>query len=167
MWESFIASILRRDGGCPAKRVVSLFACLAIGLLGGRGEAQAEGAEKESGSYANTPEILVPFGGLEPPYRVIFSEPPIFRGGGHQKPEPQGLESVKIGLLAPLRGTREDHEGQGLRRGVELAFEEANHGGGYKGIPFEVVARNDADAWGASTGRVRLSPQGLGGDRFH
>jgi branched-chain amino acid transport system substrate-binding protein len=75
----------------------------------------------------------------------------MFRGGGRQKPEPQGLETVKIGLLAPLHGTHEDHEGQGLRRGVELAFEEANHGGGYKGIPFQVIARNDADAWGASS----------------
>jgi ABC-type branched-subunit amino acid transport system substrate-binding protein len=149
--KSSIASILRRDGGRLAKGVVSLFACFAVGLLGARSEAQAQGAEKESGSYANTPEILVPFGSLEPPYRVIFSEPPIFRGGGHQKPEPQGLETVKIGLLVPLHGTREDHEGQSLQRGVDLAFEEANAGGGYEGIPFEVIAKNDADAWGASS----------------
>jgi branched-chain amino acid transport system substrate-binding protein len=130
---------------------VSLFACFAVGLLGARSEAQAQGAEKERGSYANTPEILVPFGSSEPPYRVIFSEPPIFRGGGRRKPEPQGLETVKVGLLAPLHGTSEDHEGQSLQRGVDLAFEEANDRGGYEGIPFEVIAKNDADAWGASS----------------
>jgi branched-chain amino acid transport system substrate-binding protein len=111
---------------------------------------RAEEAEKKSGGYANTPEVLVPYSDAEP-YRVIFSQPPIFRGGGRQKPEPQGLETVKIGLLAPLHGTGEDHEGQSLQRGVDLAFEEANGRGGYEGIPFEVIAKNDADAWGASS----------------
>jgi branched-chain amino acid transport system substrate-binding protein len=151
MRESSIASILRRDDWRLFKGVVSFFACVAVGLLGARSEAQTEGAAKEYGSYANTPETLVPYGGLAPPYRVIFAEPPIYWGGGRQKPEPQGLETVKVGLLAPLHGTHEDHEGQSLKRGVELAFEEANARGGYKGIPFEVIARNDADAWGASS----------------
>ena len=151
MRQSSIASILRRDGGRLFRGAVFFFACVGVGLLGARSEAQTEGAAKEYGRYANTPETLVPYGGLAPPYRVIFAEPPIYWGGGRQKPEPQGLKTVKVGLLAPLHGTDEDHKGRSLQRGVELAFEEANARGGYKGIPFEVIARNDADAWGASS----------------
>jgi ABC-type branched-subunit amino acid transport system substrate-binding protein len=39
-------------------------------------------------------------------------------------------------------------------RGIQLAVDEANDQGGYKGKPFEIVLRNDAGLWGASANEI-------------
>jgi ABC-type branched-subunit amino acid transport system substrate-binding protein len=84
------------------------------------------------------------------PYRHFYLNPPQFRGPGREEPPPSELETVRIGLLAPLEGTSYDNAGQALRRGVELALGEANKSGGYQGRPFELIARNDQALWGSS-----------------
>jgi ABC-type branched-subunit amino acid transport system substrate-binding protein len=103
-----------------------------------------------AGSYAGTPESLTPFRESEEPYRYFFRTPPQHRGPGREKPEPLELQTVRIGLLAPLEGTNYDHAGQALQRGVKLAFHEANQDGGYQGRPFELISRNDQALWGSS-----------------
>jgi len=107
------------------------------------------------GSYGRTPDKLLPYSGDEsPPYRKVFEEPPVFRGAGRDKPEPKGLKSVRIGLLAPLDGTRDDDQGRALKQGVELAIEEANAAGGRDGVPYELIVKNDADPWGNSSNQI-------------
>lgn len=127
-----------------------LAAALPAALLRGADAPVVHGTDEY---YGRTPERLAPYrGDKRPPYRRIFTDPPVFRGGGRDKPEPKGLKAVRIGLVAPLRGTRDDREGLSFRDGVDLALEEANAEGGYRGaLPFELVVKNDADAWGSAS----------------
>jgi branched-chain amino acid transport system substrate-binding protein len=74
-----------------------------------------------------------------------------FYGAGREVADPEGLASVRIGVLGPEKG----HEALQLRTGVSLAVEEANRAGGYRGrTPFEMVYRFDDGPWGAVTGKV-------------
>ncbi len=104
----------------------------------------------ESGHYGRTPAKLVPYGKGRAPYRRFFLEPPPYRGEGRSAAEPGELSTVRIGLLAPLEGTRLDHLGKSVLQGVELALEEANQAGGFQGHPFELVVKNDRLLWGGS-----------------
>ncbi len=61
-----------------------------------------------------------------------------YSGDGHG-------ESIKIGVLLP------DNSHTEIIEAVELAVEEANGKGGYKGIPFEVVVRTTEGHWGAGS----------------
>jgi branched-chain amino acid transport system substrate-binding protein len=73
-----------------------------------------------------------------------------FNGPGRELPDPVGLTSVRIGVLAPGK----DAEGLQMRAGVRLALEEINRRGGYKGIPFEMVFRPDDGPWGMAAKQV-------------
>ncbi len=106
--------------------------------------------DERAGDYAETPEALIPFRMSSQPYRHFYLNPPQFRGPGREKLPPSELETVRIGLLAPLEGTSHDRVGRALQRGVELALGEANQSGGYRGRPFEMIARNDQALWGSS-----------------
>ena len=101
--------------------------------------------------YAKTPAGLVPFARSPEPYRRFFVDPLAFRGPGREEPEPEKLSSVRIGLLAPLEdGTPDAEAGRSLQDGVQMAFQEANATGGYGGLPFELIPRNDQALWGSS-----------------
>ncbi|MFQ5631822.1 MAG: ABC transporter substrate-binding protein, partial [bacterium] len=81
-----------------------------------------------------------------------FTKPQAFRGPGREKTAPPpGLKEVKIGFLGPLEGSEEEAPGVRMLRGATLALEEANAEGGYFGIPFKLVVRNDTGIWGASS----------------
>jgi len=54
-------------------------------------------------------------------------------------------ESNKIGLLIP------DRSSQGIIRAANMAIEEANTSGGFKGMPFELVVRTTEGPWGAGS----------------
>jgi ABC-type branched-subunit amino acid transport system substrate-binding protein len=115
-------------------------------------QSRAETATDKTGeAYGATPAELVPYRKTAEPYRRFFTTAPQFRGPGRYGPDPKNLKSVRIGLIAPLYGTREDLHGRDLKQGVELALEEANAEGGYAGLPFELVAKNDQALWGASS----------------
>ncbi len=101
-------------------------------------------------TYASTPEIMVPFHRAAP-YRRFYVSPLLYRGPSRDKPAPSGLATVRIGLLAPLEDSHDSGAGRRLRDGVTLALEEANAEGGYRGIPFELVERNDQQLWGSSS----------------
>ncbi len=118
------------------------------------GTEQAEEETLEAGvaTYGATPAELVPYKRLAAPYRSLYEEPFQYRGPERDSHEPKSLESVRIGLLAPLEdGTPDAELGRSIRSGVVLALEEANRQGGYQGLPFELVARNDQAIWGASS----------------
>jgi branched-chain amino acid transport system substrate-binding protein len=104
--------------------------------------------------YANTPKELQPFARLKEPYKRFFLEPLEANGPGRDLPEPTDVKTVKIGLLAPFERTHEGYMGKPILDGVKMAIEEANAEGGYKGKPFELVARNDTGLWGASANEI-------------
>ena len=115
--------------------------------------------------YANRPDDLVPYAKAEA-YKDVPGEKVQFRGAGREVPDPT-VEAVKIGLIAPL--TAEDHPivppgfrpgvGSGLKAilgrhllwGAEMAIDDANQEGGYRGIPFRLVRRTDLVQWGQTS----------------
>lgn len=105
----------------------------------------------EPESYGRTPRELVPYGKSADPYRHFYEDAPVARGPGRDAPEPVLPGTVRIGLLAPLEGPGPLEAGMDLQRGVQLALAEANASGGYRGIPFELVSKNDQALWGASS----------------
>ena len=86
------------------------------------------------------------------PYAVLGEEPYEYTGEGREADEPTGLDQVRIGLWAPRAG-----DGSSLRRGAELAINEANAGGGYEGLPFSLVVRDDESVWGSAREVVSLA----------
>ena len=113
------------------------------------------------------PKSCYPFVGAGEPYSRFFVTAPTFRGPGRDSSEVDGLETVKIGVLLPFAGL--DRElGLRFRAGVDLAIAEANATGGYRGLPFEALHRDEAEAWGAAAnaaGRAghRTCRLGVGG----
>jgi ABC-type branched-subunit amino acid transport system substrate-binding protein len=114
-------------------------------------EATGSAETADARPYGATPGNLIPYARWEDPYRQFFLTPPLHRGPGREKPAPDGLTSVAIGLLAPLEGGGNTQVGASMKRGTELALEEANAAGGYGGLPFVLRARNDEALWGSSS----------------
>ena len=134
---------------------LTLLAALLAGTLSAELEkTSAVPAADTLAVYGNTPEELRPFGRfVRKPYKQFFVTPLEFTGPGREKPEPE-VETVKIGVLAPVERSHEAYIGQPLLWGTQMAVEEANAAGGYKGKPFELVVRNDTGLWGASANEV-------------
>jgi ABC-type branched-subunit amino acid transport system substrate-binding protein len=105
-------------------------------------------------TYGGVPAEVSPWRRWGTPYERYFVREVEFRGGGREDPEPTGLASIRVGLLAPLRDHPDAPLGIAMRDGVALAVEEANAAGGFRGTPFELVARNDLPLWGASSNSI-------------
>ncbi|MGC8829810.1 MAG: ABC transporter substrate-binding protein [Verrucomicrobiia bacterium] len=99
--------------------------------------------------YANTPEDLIPFKDVEPVFRYWTKRLP-FRGPGRDYPDPPDLKSLKIGLLTPPQYGPEGKRGQGTKKGVVLAIEEANAARKPGELPFEIIEREDSPQWGSA-----------------
>ncbi len=99
--------------------------------------------------YANTPDEMLPFKGTEPYYRYWTTRLP-FRGPGAEYAIPTNLTSLKVGLLSPANYGPEGARGARTRKGIELAFEEANATRAAKQLPFEIIYREDAPQWGSA-----------------
>ena len=84
------------------------------------------------------------------PYRDLSRAGAGFYGPGREDPPPQGLASVRLGVIGPEGGAA----GRRLRQGVALAVSEANARGGYQGLPYEVVFRADDGPWGMGAKQV-------------
>jgi ABC-type branched-subunit amino acid transport system substrate-binding protein len=122
----------------------------------------AQYVEKEDKNYGNTPDKQVPYANYQDAYMKHFMESQAFTGAGRDKPEPKGLEEVRIGVLAPLEGNILVPQGIQLLQGATLAMEEANEQGGYKGIPFKILAHNDVGLWGAAANEiVKMGDEGV------
>lgn len=104
--------------------------------------------------YANTPEELIPFRGIEPYFRYWTKRLP-FRGPGKEYTDPPGLKTLRVGLLSPNRNGPEGARGMRTRRGVELAFEEEEAARRPDQLPFEIVYKEDSPQWG-SAGNVAV-----------
>jgi ABC-type branched-subunit amino acid transport system substrate-binding protein len=110
--------------------------------------------QEEQMNYGKTPDEWVPYGQFQKAYKNFFDDPQAFTGAGREKPEPTGLSEVRIGFLGPLEGSVLVPQGIQMLQGVTLAAEEANQRGGYKGLPFTILAHNDVGLWGAAANEV-------------
>jgi len=111
-------------------------------------------SQAKDDNYGNTPDEMVPYGRFQDPYQLFFAEPYPFLGPGREKKAPEGLTSIKIGFLGPLEGSVEKDLGTQMLNGAQLALNEANKKGGYKGIPYELMIHNDVGLWGAAANEV-------------
>ncbi len=140
-------------------RVLNYSIVLIIGALLNTTQSLAQYREK---NYGETPTEIVPWVNFQEAYKKHFLTPQPFRGVGREKPEPVGLKSVKIGLLAPLENSKDKPKGIQMLQGTQLAFEQANANGGFRGIPFELIKRNDVGLWGAAANEmVYFDDQGV------
>ncbi len=119
---------------------------------------------KKSSNYASSAVDVEPFGHVKP-YTEHFLEQMEYTGPGRAKPEPEDIDTVKIGFLGPIVPTvsvatggksHEESLGIAMLRGTRMAIDEANAGGGYlrRAIPFELVVHNDNGLWGASGNEI-------------
>ncbi len=96
--------------------------------------------------------------GQQVPYLELDKAGAGFYGAGRDLPDPDGLTSVRIGVLGPGK-TR---EGLHLRTAVRIALEEANLRGGYRrhspeatsGLPYELDFHEDDGPWGVAAKQV-------------
>lgn len=140
-------------------RFSSLF--LVSGLILSLTSQESQAQYKEKG-YGNTPEKIIPYKNYQDAYKSHFQEELEFKGAGREKPEPTGLTEVRIGVLAPLEGNVLVPQGEQLLQGATLAMEEANARGGYKGLPFKIIAHNDVGLWGAAANEVvKMGDEGV------
>jgi len=127
---------------------------LALTILGFLFFSESASAQYKEKNYGNTPDEIVPYANFQHAYKKHFVEPWPFRGAGREKDEPTGLETVRIGILAPLENSKDVPKGTQILNGALLAMEQANAKGGYKGTPFELMPHNDVGLWGAAANEV-------------
>jgi len=119
---------------------------------------------KRDSSYARTTSEMEPFRHVKP-YRQHFLLQLEYTGPGRVIPEPEHVDSVKLGFIGPIESTisvatgGKSHEeilGVKMLQGVRLAIEQANARGGYlkRKVPFELVVSNDNGLWGASGNEI-------------
>lgn len=120
---------------------------------------------KTNENYAHSASDVEPYGGVKP-FKEHFLVQMEYTGPGRGQPEPEHLDSVKIGFLGPIMPTvsvatggkshNEEALGIAMLRACRMAIEEANAKGGYfrRKIPFELCVRNDNALWGASGSEV-------------
>lgn len=114
-----------------------------------RGAPAAPGTAAWPPHYGNAPEELVPFRRAQPNQKY-FTEPLPFYGPGRDAPDPEGLTSLRVGLLAPSPKSSDGLRGARMRQGVELAIAEANAAAKPGELPFELVVREDSPLWGSA-----------------
>ena len=115
------------------------------------GASEAKSEEK-AGNYAKTPDSVIPYRHFQDPYAHFFDEMIEFLGTGRYPGA--DYAAARVGFLAPVAPASDADIGQRMFEGVQLAFEQANAGGGYNGTPFELVVRQDIGLWGASSNEM-------------
>jgi branched-chain amino acid transport system substrate-binding protein len=119
---------------------------------------------KKDENYAHTSVDVEPFGGAKP-FKENFLTQLTYWGAGRSKPEPENLETVKVGFIGPIMQTvsiatggksHEEALGIPMLQGSRLAIEEWNARGGClkRRIPFELVVSNDNGLWGSSGNEI-------------
>ncbi len=142
-----------------------LLGLLALGLSLTASAQQSSEPKESDRTYGDTPRVYEPYSRFAEPYERFFLTPLEYRGWGRHLPEPEDLETVKIGFLGPIEPTvsvatggasHEERLGRMMLHGAQLAIEHANQHGGYRprDIPFELVIRNDNGLWGASGSEI-------------
>jgi ABC-type branched-subunit amino acid transport system substrate-binding protein len=94
------------------------------------------------------------------PYRDVRKTPLSYNGPGRDDPEPTDVQEVRIGYFGPPDAS--DGNGGQVWQGANLAIEEANRHGGYRGLPFRLVPAWDQNPW---TGGVAKLARVVYGDK--
>ncbi len=120
---------------------------------------------KTNSNYAHSSSDVEPYGGVKP-FKEHFLVQMEYTGSGRAIPEPEHVDTVKIGFLGPImptvsvatggRSHNEEALGIAMLQAIRMAIDEANAKGGYfkRKIPFELCVRNDNALWGASGSEV-------------
>jgi branched-chain amino acid transport system substrate-binding protein len=99
--------------------------------------------------YGCVPDEMLPYRNITPFYQYWLTRLP-FWGPGKDYPDPSGLKSLRVGLLSPPPYGPEAVRGEMSKKGVLLAFEEANAARQPGELPFEVVEKADSPQWGSA-----------------
>jgi len=99
--------------------------------------------------YGNVPEEMLPYRNIKPFDQYWLTRLKFF-GPGRDYPAPPDLKSLRVGLLSPPPYGPEAARGDMSKRGVMLAFEEANDARQPGELPFEVVEKADSPQWGSA-----------------
>ncbi len=110
--------------------------------------------QDEKLNYGKAPDEIFPFDRFTKAHEYFFLKPIEFYGAGREIPPPKDLKDVRIGFLGPLEGSMIVDLGTHMLQGAELAIDEANAKGGYKGIPFKLMVHNDVGLWGAAANEI-------------
>ncbi|MEJ2703947.1 MAG: ABC transporter substrate-binding protein [Sedimentisphaerales bacterium] len=119
---------------------------------------------REDEDYAKTTQEFEPYRYVKP-YKEHFLLQMEYTGPGRAIPEPNDVETVKLGFIGPIMSTvsvatggksHEERLGIKMLQGARLAIEQANAKGGYlkRKIPFELAISNDNGLWGASGNEI-------------
>jgi len=124
-------------------------------------ESTAPPQQEAPKRYANMPDEAVPYRNFSKPYKEWFMDPNTleYNGAARDRVDEEMLKSptVNIGFLGPIENNPESPYGIAMLRGDQLAIEEANARGGYRGAagaaakPYALMIHNDAALWGASS----------------
>ncbi len=87
------------------------------------------------------------------PYLDRTKRQMIYDGPGGDEPEPTDLKEIRIGYFGPSDPAH--IEGGSYWQGASRAIDEANRDGGYKGLPFRLVAKWNESPWKAG-GRLMV-----------
>ncbi|MGD1155526.1 MAG: ABC transporter substrate-binding protein [Terriglobia bacterium] len=105
--------------------------------------------------YANMPDEAVPYRRFTKPYYDWFvrEDTVQYNGAADQRPngDPAQLSEIAIGFMSPVENNPESIFGIPELHGAQLAIEEANARGGYKGKPYALKIHNESALWGASS----------------
>ncbi len=105
--------------------------------------------------YANMPTEAVPYRRFTKPYYDWFVQENTIEYNGAAAKRPDGdllqLKEIALGLFEPVENNPESIFGIPALHGAQLAVEEANARGGYKGKPFALKIHNESALWGASS----------------
>lgn len=142
------------------KRFVSALLLVASGFMPTHSYAQTAPstlpAENAELPYANMPPAARPYANYRKPYQQWYVQPDSLEYGGAARSEPDGdvtaLQTINIGFLGPLDADNEDSPyGIAMLHGAQLAVDEVNAAGGYRGKPFALIIHDDLPLWGASS----------------
>jgi branched-chain amino acid transport system substrate-binding protein len=113
---------------------------------------------KPEGRYANMPDEAVPYRRFTKPYYDWFTREDTleYHGAADQRPNgnPAQLGEIAIGFMSPIENNPESVFGLPELHGAQLALEQANARGGYKGKPFALKIHNESALWGASSAEL-------------
>src|ERR1019366_2676715 len=113
---------------------------------------------KPDGRYANMPDEAVPYRRFTKPYYDWFTRSDTLEYHGAAELRPDGsvsnLDEVAIGFMSPIQNNPESVFGLPELRGAQLALEQANARGGYKGKPYVLKIHNESALWGASSAEL-------------
>jgi ABC-type branched-subunit amino acid transport system substrate-binding protein len=90
------------------------------------------------------------------PYHDPGNAPRTYSGPGREDAEPADIAEVRIGCFGPADSGPLD--GAAIWQGANLAVEEANRQGGYRGLPFRLVSAWAENPWaGGAAKLVRIA----------